>query len=433
MPVVPNALQNFDVKLGNQAAEGTPAASWHFGVPYFGGNLSPVQDAPAFEVTDSANLRPGIYTRSKSWGGSLQFGAFPHSAALFFAALLGLDTPTGTAPSYLHTISNVDANARWLTAWLTRPTVSPATLVDRFEDGTVTGVELVYEYGQPVRLGVDLVGKTVTTAVTAPTAFSSAAVVGIQESYSARQAVATATPTAAAAAASVATFTFSTAHPFRAGDVVIASGFTPAGYNGVWVVATVPSTTTFTATIGSSPTAGTAFGPISSTSFLSSIGGTIKMDPDVSPAATTVVDIESMSIKITRATTLMQTGSLTPTFRSQGLYDVAISATAVLDTQALYNFYRLTYFGGTAGSPGTTLTPVVVTGALDVTLFEAPTAGTSKLQLQLPNVDFNVDPHAFDPAGGPAKIAIAASVLKAASGSSIIPIITNGMPSLATS
>lgn len=72
------------------------------------------------------------------------------------------------------------------------------------------------------------------------------------------------TLTAATAAALIATFTTSVAHGFAVGQSVVVAGVTPAGYNGTWVIDSVPSTTTFTANIGTTPTAGTVFGTATS-------------------------------------------------------------------------------------------------------------------------------------------------------------------------
>jgi microcystin-dependent protein len=77
-----------------------------------------------------------------------------------------------------------------------------------------------------------------------------------------KQPVQKANVTVATAAASVATFTTRRDHGFAIGDRIKVSGMTPSGYNGNWVVATVPTTTQLTANIGSTPAAGTDFGII---------------------------------------------------------------------------------------------------------------------------------------------------------------------------
>lgn len=75
--------------------------------------------------------------------------------------------------------------------------------------------------------------------------------------------------TAASAAANVATFTTNQAHGFVAGQTVTVAGVTPAGYNGTWVVLAGGLTATqFTANIGTTPAAGSAFGTV-----LGTLGG----------------------------------------------------------------------------------------------------------------------------------------------------------------
>jgi hypothetical protein len=57
-----------------------------------------------------------------------------------------------------------------------------------------------------------------------------------------------------------ATVTTSTAHGYTVGDPVTITGVTPTGYNGAWVVAAVPSATTFNIYVDTSLGVGTAFG-----------------------------------------------------------------------------------------------------------------------------------------------------------------------------
>lgn len=54
--------------------------------------------------------------------------------------------------------------------------------------------------------------------------------------------------------------TTSAAHGLAVGDVVTIAGVTPTGYNGKWVVSTVPSATTFGIYVGTALGAGTGFG-----------------------------------------------------------------------------------------------------------------------------------------------------------------------------
>lgn len=54
--------------------------------------------------------------------------------------------------------------------------------------------------------------------------------------------------------------TTSAAHGLGIGDVVTIAGVTPAGYNGIWAVTSIPSATTFGIYVGTALGAGSAFG-----------------------------------------------------------------------------------------------------------------------------------------------------------------------------
>lgn len=56
--------------------------------------------------------------------------------------------------------------------------------------------------------------------------------------------------------------TVGAAHGVAVGDVVVLSGMTPSGYNGMWAVTSVPSATTFGIYVGTALGAGTGFGTV---------------------------------------------------------------------------------------------------------------------------------------------------------------------------
>lgn len=69
--------------------------------------------------------------------------------------------------------------------------------------------------------------------------------------------------TACSMSGATATFTTGSAHGLAANDHVTVAGVTPSGYNGEWKVQSVPTSTTFTATLNvSGLSAGSAFGTI---------------------------------------------------------------------------------------------------------------------------------------------------------------------------
>jgi hypothetical protein len=68
-----------------------------------------------------------------------------------------------------------------------------------------------------------------------------------------------------------ATFTTATAHIFYPGDQVFVSGMSVTGYNGTWTVASVPTTTTFTATLSSSGLAAGSGGKAATVGYCSQV------------------------------------------------------------------------------------------------------------------------------------------------------------------
>ncbi|MEZ5236814.1 MAG: hypothetical protein R2749_29595 [Acidimicrobiales bacterium] len=63
--------------------------------------------------------------------------------------------------------------------------------------------------------------------------------------------------TAATSSGGVGTLTFSSAHGLRPGDIIVVAGATPSGWNGTYVVATVPTSITLTIATPSNPATAT--------------------------------------------------------------------------------------------------------------------------------------------------------------------------------
>ena len=69
-------------------------------------------------------------------------------------------------------------------------------------------------------------------------------------------------PTTPTWSGGVATYPFSTPHLRRVGDTIVVSGYSPAGWNGTFTVASVPSTTSLTVSMASNPGANTVVGSV---------------------------------------------------------------------------------------------------------------------------------------------------------------------------
>lgn len=66
----------------------------------------------------------------------------------------------------------------------------------------------------------------------------------------------------AATNATTSIVTVTAAHGLNVGDVVVLSGMTPTGYNGMWAVTSIPSATTFGIYVGTALGAGSGFGSV---------------------------------------------------------------------------------------------------------------------------------------------------------------------------
>ena len=93
-----------------------------------------------------------------------------------------------------------------------------------------------------------------------------------------------------------ATLTSASAHGLATGDLVTIAGMTPSGYNGTYLVATVPTTTTFTVTtsgsnLGASTVSGTASVPAQA-SFTARSAGTVGLVVRPAQSVTTVAHIQ---------------------------------------------------------------------------------------------------------------------------------------------
>lgn len=163
------------------------------------------------------------------------------------------DAHFASAPTYPIQIPSAGTNYSWWATFGLSADTTPATSISNlkfYTDGTSGFFTNVALKAQTANVGADsgyrqAVGTDGTTTANQT---------GKALADSAK------TLTAATAAASVATFTTSAAHGYSIGDIAVVAGVTPSGYNGTWTVASTPTSTTFTANIGSTPAAGSAFG-----------------------------------------------------------------------------------------------------------------------------------------------------------------------------
>lgn len=161
-----------------------------------------------------------------------------------------------------------------------------------------------------------------------------------------------------------ATLTTASAHGLAVGDLVTIAGMTPSGYNGTYLVGTVPTTTSFTVTtsgsnLGNSTVSGTVSAPAQA-SITARSAGTVGLV--VRGAASAVTDI----FRVTNSS-------------GTSLFNVNQNGDAVLSgSQGLFlnNIYNITAIANSRVSLSSTGTQVLTGVAANVALTVQNTAGT---------------------------------------------------------
>jgi hypothetical protein len=168
-----NVIQGhtFLVAFSKQSAAGTPATTYEFIVPIYGGLPKPAQDVQDFEVADGDPFRPGRY-KQRGWAaGQIEFAAFPDSAARLINAHLGADAKTGSSDPWTHVLTrNVP---QWMTFWVRRTLPDGSFKWDRYDDALVKSVEISSGNGDMLRCTSEILAVNATTDVSAPSAASS--------------------------------------------------------------------------------------------------------------------------------------------------------------------------------------------------------------------------------------------------------------------
>lgn len=135
--------------------------------------------------------------------------------------------------------------------------------------------------------------------------------------------------------------TTSAAHGLSVGDVITIAGVTPSGYNGKWVVSTVPSATTFGIYVGTALGAGTGFGTATPNQ---SLGAAVGMK--LGTGSTAVAKTGAGAALVTYLT------------NSHQIFDSTWPQSSLSTSRVIQ--YKVTYAAGKATSASTAITEVVI-------------------------------------------------------------------------
>ena len=147
------------INYGRQSAKGSIATAATTTVGYnqpkwAGGHLSPNKKLGHAEYIDGQRFAsPSTYTDSVGGEvGTLTVQLQPENSGLFSAAILGIDTVTGSADPYTHTITSAGTTGQWGTWWQkVGATVGPEREV--FYDSKIARLQLTSTFADKVLKG----------------------------------------------------------------------------------------------------------------------------------------------------------------------------------------------------------------------------------------------------------------------------------------
>lgn len=397
-------VQSFTALAGvtKQASKGTLATAAAYAHGLTGG--SPVQveiNQAAVEVTAGRRAQYNVFRDAANNGSTIQTLAYLRSLGLYLLGALGTDTVTGSGP-YVHTYSTGDL------PYLSVFAKGIDSTNEGIRDCKVDELTLKWEGSRPVDLTVKLNG----TVFSYPATFLPAAVNISSIAYS--------TPNA--------TYTTATNHGLTVGQAVTIAGTTATGNSGVFTVATVPTTTTFTiqnglgvAQAGAAGTVTAAGDETASESFLVPVGGTFQVDVSGSTLATARVVGGELTIK-NNLSGIEPSANIERDDNYEGVQEHMLKLTIVPDNLAEF---RKTVTGAVAGTSVAVAAP---TGSVSL-VFKENNSAAGQLSVTGSKVAFLTAFPDADAKGGPVQIELAGIAVVPVGGTTPLTYaLTNAQP-----
>lgn len=396
-------VQNFTAVAGvaKQASKGTLATAAAYAHGLTGG--SPIQvevSQSPVEVTAGRRAQYNVFRDAVNNGSSIETLGYMRSLGLYLLGAIGTDTVTGIGP-YVHTYSTGDL------PYLSVFTRGIDSTNEGIRDCKVDELTLKWEGSRPVDLSVKLNGTVFSyPASIAPTSVNISSI---------------------AFAITTATYTTATNHGLTAGQSVTVTGATAAGNNGVFTVATAPTTTTFTVSNAAGSAQAGAAGTITawadetaSESFLVPVGGTFQLDVSGSTLASARIVGGELSIK-NNLSGIEPSAQVERDDNYEGVQEHSLKLTIVPDN---LNDFRKAVTGGAAG---TTVSLTAPLGSVSL-LFKDNSITANQLLVTGSKVAFMVAFPDADAKGGPVQIELAGMAVMPTAG--VVPLtyaLTNGV------
>jgi len=162
MPFSP-ASNNFLVGLAKQTNESTVPTVSAYTTPLLTSDRPvPVQTVDRVVMTDGASIvGDQIKQAGEHWESTIVHAAWDDMLGLELASIIPTDTPSGTAPSRLHTFTGIGTTPPWVTMFANE---FASSLSETFEKGICSGIRFDFDLDRPVKVTYRAVGQRPTVA-----------------------------------------------------------------------------------------------------------------------------------------------------------------------------------------------------------------------------------------------------------------------------
>lgn len=162
MPLAP-VTNNFLVGLHKQTNEATVGTVSDYTTPLLTGDRpQPVQDVSIIAVTDGASIQGDQFKNAgEHWEATIVHPAWDDMLGLELVSLWPTDTPSGTAPSRLHTFTGLGSTPPWVSMYTN---AFGSSLSETYAKGICSGIEFEWNTDRPLRVTYHAVGQTPSVA-----------------------------------------------------------------------------------------------------------------------------------------------------------------------------------------------------------------------------------------------------------------------------
>lgn len=151
------------VAAGKQTAKGTPAAAAKHMWPFSGGNIQPTRTTDHLQETDNNRQQGNTYLKSSGVEGTPEVYVRDNSIDFLLGAALGAVADSGSAPNYMHTITDA-ASLPYLTFWR----MIGGVLFEEFDDVKVSELVVRAGAGEPLTAALTVMGLKPTRLTSDP-------------------------------------------------------------------------------------------------------------------------------------------------------------------------------------------------------------------------------------------------------------------------